>query len=274
LLKLKQLILIADCGGTKSDYAILNKDETIYFKGLGFNYTSSSKLVLPEELKEYLPKVQKAYLYIAGYTNNAFPNKIDLPDHISLNLYSDLEGVYRSTAGKQDGIICILGTGSSAAIFKNEKLFDKVPSLGYLLDNEGGGSHIGGMILKAYFSRMMPLEVKNTFEARFNTDYNEVLYVLYNKNAAGNLAKYSTLLTQVDKNWSKNILFDAFEKFFKYKIYPMDDWNQYPFYFCGGIAKTYEEELRGFLDTKACEVIKIIKSPIEGLVDFHKKNNT
>ena len=45
------------------------------------------------------------------------------------------------------GIACILGTGSNTCLYDGEDVTDNVTNLGFMLGDEGSGSHLG----KAFF---------------------------------------------------------------------------------------------------------------------------
>ena len=76
-------------------------------------------------------------------------------------------GAARAASGSKPSIIGILGTGSNSCLYDGEKIADQIPSLGYLLSDEGSGNHIGKLLIKSYFYREMENVDSAAFERQF-----------------------------------------------------------------------------------------------------------
>ena len=153
------MILIADCGSTKTDWVLCDGDEIIArvkTQGLNPTHQESEEIFdilsteLPEEITAHTPT--KIYFYGAGCAyatandrmrqalENIFTTK-------EIEINSDLLAAARALCKHEEGIACILGTGSNSCLFDGEKIIDNTPSLGYILGDEGSGAHLGRQLL-------------------------------------------------------------------------------------------------------------------------------
>ncbi len=266
------MILVADCGGTRSDFALINNATIQFFKSSGYNPTITRKLEFPSAINKNWENIEKAFFYLAGYQESESSN-LNIPDHIETCIKNDLYGAAYASMGHNSGIIVILGTGSSAAIFENGQLIAKIPSLGYIMDNEGGATHLGKLILKDYFSGLMDQKNKDLLKSHFNTNHKQLLAQLYSKDikTATLIAEYSKFLSRCDESYRKKILEKSLDSFFQYKVQPLKNWNKYTFYFCGGIAYYYQKEIVDYFRRKNILIKSILKEPINNLALYHKR---
>jgi glucosamine kinase len=96
-----------------------------------------------------------------------------------INVAEDLIAAARACFGDDTGIVCILGTGSNSCVYEKGKVIDSVPTLGYIFNDEGGGTQIGKEVLKAYFCKTMPEAERNIFEANYPITKEEVVEKVY-----------------------------------------------------------------------------------------------
>ncbi|HRX29079.1 MAG TPA: hypothetical protein P5235_06810 [Saprospiraceae bacterium] len=264
--------LIVETGGTKSSFALLENNQVVdIYSSEGYNYTNSGSISIPEEIKNNYNTIETAHFYMAGYTGKNRENPL-LPYFIEQHYYSDLEGAVRALAGNEKAIVSILGTGSNVCIADKGQIFFKYPSLGYLIDDEGSGKQLGSLILKSYFSNTMPSEDRKILDSIPEFNYNEVLAELYGSKPAAYLAAYSKYMHLFTSEFRASLLNRAFESFHQNKILCIDGWKDYPFYFCGGIAKAFEKELRNFYSNKNVKIKRITNDVFEGLISYHQKH--
>ena len=173
------MVIIADCGSTKCDWLLLHGgrdqqlENTVGFSPF-FHTTAEIKTILVEQL---LPKlkpetVREVFFYGTGVHDEhrseivgaalreAFPNAKVEVEH-------DLLAAARAVCGHHAGIACILGTGSNSCYYDGKQILDNVPSLGWLLGDEGSGTHLGKALLRAWFYRELPTDL----QLAFNTTY-------------------------------------------------------------------------------------------------------
>lgn len=279
------MILIVDSGSTKADWLILeNGGQQRIESTQGFNpffhSTSDIKKALTTQL---LPKldadaVSAVYYYGAGIHDDhradmvakalkpLFINALVEVDH-------DLLGAARATCGSLPGICCILGTGSNSCLYNGEKVVDNVPSLGYLLGDEGSGTHLGKALLRAYFYRELPPEIEKAFDEAYPEGGHAIkdrVYEMVGTNVY--LAGFSKFLAEHKSHYSvQQIVAKCFAEFLDSHVRKYADHQKLPINFVGSIAHHYEEILRNELEKRAMSLGRIIRKPIYSLGEFHQK---
>ena len=162
------MLLIADSGSTKTHWRFLDGDRIEQYETVGLNpYFSDEgiiKSVIKPIVKRY-PNVKDVYFYGAGCTESS-PGQMFLRAQLqnffasaNVGVYSDLLGAARACFGGSSGLIGILGTGSNTAYYDGASLQQKVPSLGYLLGDEGSGVYLGRLLLSAGLRGELPTDL-------------------------------------------------------------------------------------------------------------------
>lgn len=152
------MILLADSGSTKTSWRLLDGANISQFETVGLNpYFTDAKEVqcVLQGLDFSAEKVQEVFFYGAGCGASDTVKWLttQLQNHFSearVHVASDLLAAAHATLGKQKGLVGILGTGSNLGFFDGEILSVKVPSLGYVLGDEGSGNYLGRLLLSAF----------------------------------------------------------------------------------------------------------------------------
>ena len=178
--------LFADSGATKTQWYWVHGEQQAQWTTSGCQpyYRTTVELVksLTQELAPQLegrtPDVIQFYGAGCGHAvararvvqalKMVFPRAV-------LDVAGDLLGAARATAGQKAGICCILGTGSASGYYDGQQIADQVPSLGYLLGDQGSGADIGRTLLQAYFYRQMPNDLQAAFEAQYAPDRHAII---------------------------------------------------------------------------------------------------
>ena len=276
------MLVIADGGSTKVDWHFVkNKNEIHQANSIGFNpYYFESKNVVEELSKKFIKEnpvneVQKLFFYGAGCSSdekctvliNAF--QIIFPN-ADIEVTHDLMACARATCGHESGIACILGTGSNSCLYDGKEIIDNVPTLGFVLGDEGSGAHLGKQILRAYYYREMPSDLKEKLEAFANMDRAELLKKIYGNSPNVFLASFSKFIGE-NKNhiFLQKMLKYSFEEFINKHIQKYDGHADLPIHFVGSIAYYFKDILKIVLKERKLILGKIIQKPIEDLVKFH-----
>ncbi len=278
------MILIADSGSTKTDWRILDQNEVIAeTQTVGFNPYYQDADSIANELKiNLLPlctqEVTHVFYYGTGVTNG---EKADIVKDAILKVFptcqqveaqSDVVGAARAACGKTAGIACILGTGSNSIYFDGEKTGFQVPPLGFWLGDEGSGGHLGKSLLLSYLHKEIPPEMRAKFEGKYGVmDRLMVLENAYHKPFPNRyFASFSRFLfDNLEDDFCRNLVENCFLQFFQKYIlkYPMC--HETTINFVGSVAFYYRDLLTKVADSQAIKVGKVLKSPIDGLVEFH-----
>jgi glucosamine kinase len=277
------MILIADSGSTKTTWTLLeNRRIVTSIQTAGMNpYFISSELVeaiLKADLIPNVPAgfVKEIYFYGAGCStennNNMLRDAIKLFFRQALvSVYHDILGAARSLLGKEKGIACILGTGSNACYYDGEKVFSKVPSLGYLFGDEGAGSNLGKIFMEKYLKNKLPEEIRNEFERHYKLSLEDILNSLYNRPFPNRfLASFSEFIAPRQKHpFFHDLVKNSFQSFIDEQVKKYAGYENLTISFVGSIAWYYKDILIETAEENNLHVGTILKSPMEGLVKFH-----
>ncbi len=151
------MIAIADSGSSKTHWVFISGSETIAIETLGINpffqetdqIISGIKSSIPENLSNTFKKVYfygadcikgktgktVAYAFISGFSST----KVQVED--------DMTGTAKSLLDSNQGIACILGTGANSCFYNGKEISDKIPTLGFILGDEGSSAHLGELFL-------------------------------------------------------------------------------------------------------------------------------
>ena len=179
----------------------------------------------------------------------------------------------RALCGEDKGIVCILGTGSASCYYNGKKIKELRPSLGYIAGDEGGGNYMGKRILQYYAYGTFDSELMMSFEMRFGNDIKQIINTLYHQpNPNRYLASFVTLLKENRGHYMvENIIEDCLNDFFHTSILKhRNSWNM-PLYFSGSVAFEFQDVLLNLASQYELEIGSIIKSPMDGLIKYYKK---
>jgi glucosamine kinase len=275
-------ILIADSGSTKTDWAWVRKDqEPLFFKTVGLNpyFTTEDgfKKTFKSEVVSRLDDFEKLeiYFYGAGCGNEAHRNWVSkllkMFDPIKVEIESDLLGAARALLQYNNGIACILGTGSNAGIYSEGRIVRTAPSLGYVLGDEGGGAWLGKQLVTSYLRQEMPHDLYDAFDSMFNASRDEILQKIYREPAPNRyLASFAGFISS-NKNdpWIKALLVDAFSLFFWRYILPLEPPEGSSLGLTGAVAVSFQDVLSEVAATYGFFNLFFGLSPVHGLVKYH-----
>lgn len=276
--------LIIDCGSTKADWVIINDDNTVkQFKTEGFNpnYTDKktiSSIILNNNLYNiYIQDIKEIYFYGSGCGNENNCKLIyDILSSIfvnsKINVTHDMMAACHAISGDKEGIVCILGTGSNSCFYNGKEIADKAVSLGYILGDEGSGSYLGKALIRDYFYNKLPTHLSQKFKNEYDTDIYSVIEHIYHKEQVSQyLASFSRFLYEnKDEKYVKNLCRDSFETFVDIFIKRYEIKEQTEIGFVGSIAYYFKDILYNILKDNNLKLGKVLKNPIEGLIEYHK----
>lgn len=279
------MILIADAGSTKTDWKLVENTTTIStIKTIGFNPVLTNTQLIISELKKSFSKkninnkIQAIYYYGAGCWNEATCQIVEraliaIFPNARISVTNDLLGAAKSVCGKETGIACILGTGANSCLFDGQKIIDNVSALGYIMGDEGSGAYLGKTLLQSYFYRELPNDLKIKLEQQYPISKQQLIANVY-QNKGGNryLANFATfIIKEKEHPFIQKLIADAFELFVSRQVLKYQNVQDLPIHFIGSIACFLEDILDEVLKRHQLTLGKIIRQPIDGLVDYHTK---
>ena len=276
------MILIADSGSTKTEWALVSKNETDLFKTSGMNpyFVTTNELL---KIKEILLKsvnnksVTNVFFFGAGCNSTEKKNVIEdflnktFPDS-KIEIESDLLGAAKALFGKNNGIAVILGTGASSGYFNGNEITFKTESLGYILGDEGSGTYIGKHFITNLLYGNFSKEIENNFKNEFGIWKPEILENVYSKaNANKYLASFTYFIKENIKNKQvKAIVENAFDDLITNHLLKYPEIQNTKVGFVGSIANVFSEILFERCNVHNIKIQLIVAKPIMKLVEFYK----
>lgn len=276
--------LIADSGSTKTQWYLIDTTHTQSFLTEGYNpYYNSKDYIQQSLVADLIPKInqltttplQELHFYGAGCgtpTNRELLKTIfsSLFKDVNIEVGTDLLAASRATAGHQAGICCILGTGTNSCYYDGKKIVDNLPSLGYILGDEGAGVALGKQIIQSYFYREMPPELQSKLEQSFDMDRHNILQeVLQGETPSRFLASFAQFAVQHQQNaFIIQLIEQNFETFITRHLYKYRVHGDLPVHFVGSIAFGFQSILTKLLNKHKLTVGEILKTPFPQLLGY------
>lgn len=280
------MILIADCGSTKTHWCLLDNNTVIneYFT-VGMNAVLLTAREMEDLMRrELLPQlgglaagVTDVYFYgagclgdeICGNVSAAIGAVLTAAHHIEAD--TDLLGAARALFGREPGIACILGTGSNSCYYDGERIVSNVSPLGYILGDEGSGAVLGKILIGDVLKHQLPPDLCDKFMEQLGLDRLGIIRRVYKEPAANRfLASTSPfLLANIERPEIQALVTGAFSAFFRRNIANYPQAGKYPVSFIGSIACYYEPQLREAARQFGYNIGTICKSPMSGLIAYH-----
>lgn len=277
-----QVQLIADSGATKCDWKLIGIPKPKKFTTQGI-----SPYFLPPEAiatllhNEVIPRlkgtqVDAVHFYGTGLSHPANQKILQRVlrkqfPKAELEVATDIVGAARALCGREKGIACILGTGSNSCYYNGKKIVRNSPGIGYILGDEGSGAYLGKKLVQYYLYDIMEEPLRTAFEQRFHQQRADIMESVYKKPLANRyLASLAIFLAENRGHYMvENILEDGLRDFFHQHLFSFREIRSVPIHFTGSIAFGFKDvllELCKFYELKAG---KIIKTPLQGLIDYH-----
>lgn len=278
------MILIADSGSTKTDWVLCDKDTVVTrVRTRGLNPTLQESEAIHDILSQELAgKIDTEapnaiYFYGAGCAydeaNKRIRNaleKIFTTKNIEIN--SDLLAAARAMCGHDEGIACILGTGSNSCLFDGEKITENTPSLGYILGDEGSGAFLGRQLISNCLKRQLSDTICDKFLKQYNLSIATILESVYHRPLPNRyLAGFVPFLAENRKNSEiHSLLIHCFRLFFQRNtmVYRR---SWLPIHIVGGVGLAFANELKETAESLGLSIGNIVESPMNGLIEYHKE---
>ncbi len=280
------MILIVDSGATKADWIALDdKGEQLFnTQTLGLSPEVLTREVIEDRLANNFDisksreSVTNLYFYGAGCGTDRmkkFLGKIfeDFFPNAKAEVREDTyAAIYSTTTIGNQGIVCILGTGSNCSYYDGNQLFQKVTSLGYILMDDGSGNFFGRKLLRDYYFHKMPQDLGIKFAKEYELGADSIKEYLYKQpNPNTYLATFARFMIEnKDHPYCKGVIDKGFQQFVNNYIMQFELATKVPIHFVGSIAHFLREELTTVIERNDLILGVIRQRPIDGLVEFHK----
>ena len=297
------MVLIADSGSTKVHWCLVTASgqcSDVFTDGINplFQTTDAMRNSICNQL---LPKIAPllwagtlthVFFYGAGCTpeKKVFVQKAleAVFKKAEVQVESDMLGAARGLLGRNAGVACILGTGSGSCFYNGETIEWCVPSLGYILGDEGSAAVLGkrlvGDLLKNQLSYSVSglsdeVDLKNLFFKEYNTSMADIIENVYRQPFPNRyLAKLSRFCADhIDDPRIRNLVYDHFVQFIRRNLVQYfqntnanANANAAGVGFVGSIAYYYRPILEEAMQAEGLPMGSVLQDPIEGLKEYHK----
>ncbi len=259
---------------------MMDNYNTIITTGISPYFLSKEKItaVLQTELLPHFPgiAISKVAFYGAGLGN---PDNLHLVKTIletvfpdaAIDVTHDLMAAVHATAGRQKGVIAILGTGSNSCYFNGSKIVKNSPGLGYVLGDEGSGAYLGKKVIQYYLYHTFDEDLRALFDATFTVTAKDILEHVYTQPFPSRyLASYALFLAQNRGHYMvENIIEDGLNDFFFQHLCKYNESWKLPIHFAGSIAYGFKDVLQQLCNDYEFELGTVVQSPMEGLLKYH-----
>jgi len=278
------VVLIADSGSTKTHWCVVENAvlvQEIFTDGINPFYQTDLEIISLLD-SQLIPKlmnaeVDKIYFYGAGCS---FPEKkmlvsralIRFFNNSMIEIQSDLLAAARSLFQHEEGIACILGTGSNSCFYDGNEIAQNVSPLGYILGDEGSGAVLGKLLVADCLKNQLSAGLTEKFLSTYELTPAIILENVYKKPFPNRfLAKFTPfILEHIEEPAIFNLVYDSFDAFFVRNV------MQYPFEtnkvgFVGSISHYFRDTLEIVASERGIVISEIIQSPMKGLIKYHSE---
>jgi N-acetylglucosamine kinase-like BadF-type ATPase len=278
------MILIADSGGSKTDWRLIFKDGSIdQASAPGFNPYYQPIEDLRKNVQEILlPKIKNGetveHIYFYGAGVSSVKNQLTIKSafleffpEAQIEIGWDLLAAARALCGTEPGIACIMGTGSNSCLYDGKNIIDNVANLGWILADEGSGAIIGRKFLVDYLRKKLPAKLAEQFHARFPLTREEFLEKVYQQEKpSAFLASFCKFIFQhLKEPYCYDLIYSSFAEFYENNVMKYENYQNLKVHFTGSIAFYFSDILRQVANDKGITVKNILEGPIAGLTLYH-----
>ncbi len=269
-------VLIADSGGTKTDWCLICGDDFYFFSTESYHpntLSSPSKLELTQFWIDLTQKLSiSCHFYGAGCSTEENQTKIknhftNGANFIQFEVASDLVAAGIALLGKEEGYVGILGTGSVLTYYKNKQITEIIGGFGYLLGDEGSGYYFGKLVLQKYLNN----ELSGALTSLLETQYGNRSYILKNCYSPEGKAFISSVQIKSESEIIQreiNLIHQENIELFLSTYLPKETAEK-EISFVGSYAYYQQDLLKVALENLGWKLVEVIQKPIEKLVLRH-----
>ena len=276
--------IIADSGSTKTHWCLTTASgQFSEFYSDGINPMLQSVEAIEQSISnQFLPQiahllwvgpVTDIYFYGAGCT----PEKKVIVEQVLQHIFkkahvevaSDMLGAARGLFGHAAGVACILGTGSGSCFYDGERIAWAVPSLGYVLGDEGSAATLGKRLVGDVLKNQLGADIKDLFLRETDLTQAAILDHVYKQpfpnRWLANLARFCA--AHLDIPAVRQMVYDHFESFV---VRNLDQYEDKRVGCVGSVAYYYREILESVLTAHGYTLVDVMQDPIQGLRVYHQ----
>ena len=272
--------LIADSGGTKTSWMFVDGEgRRSLTETLGINPVRDHETDIAERLESLnlSPAATNCELKIFFYGAGCLPPYSQQMASLltrrfptaQITVASDLLGAAQALCGSQEGIACILGTGSNSCLYDGRSIVKNVSPLGYILGDEGSGAVLGRNLIGDLLKGQMSHTLCQSFADETGLTPSDIIENVYRRPQPNRFL--ASLVPFLDRHHMESEVHDFllrnFRQVFRRNValYLRPD---LPVSFVGCISYSFRPELAEAARSEGFQIGKTLLRPIEAMTDF------
>lgn len=219
--------------------------------------------------------VKELFFYGAGCS---FPEKkatvedalkYYFPD-TKIQIESDLLGAARGLFQHEQGIACIIGTGSNSCHYDGNRIVSNISPLGFILGDEGSGAVLGKQLLADCIKKQLPEWICEKLYDEFELTQEQIMDKVYTHPFPSKfLASFTGFIAEhIEEPAIFNLVYDSFDVFFIRNVmhYDLTDMQVG---FVGSVAFMLKDPLEIAASERNIFISQVLDNPVAGLIQFH-----
>lgn len=241
--------LIAECGATKSRWALIDNKSSLVVTLGGINVSTMKKEDVEAVVRQAAQELGavsgpgggvsgggpavggvaddhlRVCLYLAGVLDAERRAMMEdtvrrfFPCAEQVSLEGDLIAAARAVCGHSEGLVAILGTGANSCRYDGRDIVEHINSGGFILGDEGSASALGRLFIADHIKGLVPSEIDEEFCARFDGSYAGIVAAVYGKSTVSPSAYLGSLCPFILEHYAhpyiKNLVDSNFCAFFE-----------------------------------------------------------
>lgn len=278
--------LIVDSGSTKADWILFDSNGSFIktFATLGLNPEVVSidevlkRLNISEDLMVLQTKVREIHFYGSGCGTirskemmQVALQKFFTETSIFIIKEDTYAAVYATCKENEKAIVCINGTGSNCSYFDGSEVIQAVDSLGYLAMDDCGGVQFGREMIRSYFFKTMPENLRVKFATSYDLNSDTIKNRFYKtENPNAYLASFLPfLIKHKSESFFKELIESQITFFINNYIKQFENYKEVPIHFVGSVAFLLKENFEEILKQNELTPGKFYQKPLDGLINFY-----
>lgn len=277
-------VLLADVGGSSSRWVWLDRERALRLGDgdpwPGANMATGDAAALLARLRPALtecPSIAEVHVYAAGCGTPSRAGRLrdalmPLCAGTPIHVEDDLLGAARACWSDQAGHVLILGTGMNAGAYDGAVITHRLPSLGWILGDEGSGADLGKQLLRDALLGRMPDAIRCALFGTDGPDREQVLEELHRGTApAAFVARPVALLgNQRSHPYVAALIRDRVDRLAGILHQHLHATGA-TFRAVGSVAAGFQDELRVALSGIGAILDAVTADPMEGLIAYHQR---
>ncbi|MFK7969134.1 MAG: BadF/BadG/BcrA/BcrD ATPase family protein [Bacteroidia bacterium] len=275
-------MLIAESGSTKTAWRLLDKTGLkASFQSPGINPNVLEQEVIEDIFRTAFGShlasldLDELHFYGAGIGSDSQKGIIrgilqKILPRTNIYVEHDILAAARSTR-RDEGIICILGTGSNSASHRSYELLESLGGHGYIFGDEGSGMDLGKNLIKGILQGDFPDEARQYVEEhKGKTAYDIKISIHHSSKPNVRMAELAQMVGGlIHLPAMQAMVLERFKAFLDATVVRYPNYKNLHVDFVGSVAFFFQKQLEEACASRGAKLGSIVKDPVDNLVQYH-----